>query len=74
MVGLPRAFLLAEAGAVFATLRPVEDHPGIGTLMGRFYGNLARSGTAGAARAAQREARSAGVPPTIWASFAVIGA
>jgi CHAT domain-containing protein len=40
MVGLPRAFLLAGAGSVLATLWPVEDHPGIGEFMNRFYGQL----------------------------------
>lgn len=73
MVGLPRAFLLAGAQAVFATLWPVEDHPGIASLMERFYADLARAGVARAAAVAQREALALGIPPSVWASFAVIG-
>jgi CHAT domain-containing protein len=73
LIGLPRAFLSAGACAVLATLWPVEDHPGIATIMKAFYQALQSSGPRTAASTAQRAARIARTPSTLWSSLVLMG-
>lgn len=72
--GLPEAFLNADAAAVVAALRPVDDHATT-ELMIALHRELARgSGAADALRRAQIEAIQSGADPRQWGSWEVIGA
>jgi CHAT domain-containing protein len=51
---------------------PVEDTLAIGGIMREFYGRLGKDAPAEALRAAQVKSIADGVPPTVWAAFAVV--
>ena len=71
--GLVRAFLLAGAGAVLATLWPVDD-AATAALVSHFYAALqAGVGPAAALQQAQAAAAAAGEHPFHWAAFALHG-
>lgn len=74
-VGLSRAFLSAGAGAVVATLWPVQDQAS-GVLMQQFYRTYSRGGDPGRSLAlAQRQLLKtpATASPYYWAGFELIG-
>jgi len=71
--GLPRALLVAGAGAVLAAQWDVDD-AATARFMAGAYGALARSIPLGAAIAStQAELARAGVHPIDWAGFTVLG-
>ncbi len=73
MLGLARAFLIAGAARVVATLWPVDDHVTAG-FMSRFYGALALGdGPAAALREAQAATRRENPHPHFWGAFSVHG-
>jgi CHAT domain-containing protein len=73
MFGLTRAFLLAGAARVVASLWPVDDAV-TAEWMGDFYAALRRGDAPAAAlRAAQLGARRRHEHPFYWASFAIVG-
>ncbi|HID62871.1 MAG TPA: CHAT domain-containing protein, partial [Anaerolineae bacterium] len=73
IMGLARAFFLAGARTVVASLWSVED-VSTGEFMGRFYRRLgAGEGVAQALRAAQVEMAAEGYSPYQWAPFIAIG-
>jgi CHAT domain-containing protein len=73
IMGLARAFFLAGARTVVASLWPVED-ASAGEFMGRLYRRLgAGEGVAQALRAAQVEMATEGYAPYQWAPFIAIG-
>ena len=70
---LARAFLEAGAGAVLASLWPLEDEQA-SILLSSFAGSLGRGrSVAGALSAAQRDAVDAGMPAASWAGLVVLG-
>jgi CHAT domain-containing protein len=72
-LSLARAFLRAGAAAVVGTQWPVRDDEAA-ALMRRFYRNLARGSSVGAALSqAQAAAAREGVPAAAWAGFVLIG-
>lgn len=72
-VGLVRAFLLAGAGRVVASLWPVDDRITAG-FMARLYAGLAAGRSPAAAlRQAQLAVRQAHPHPFHWAAFALFG-
>jgi len=73
MVGLVRAFLVAGASRVLASLWPVDDRI-TADFMARFYGRL-RAGEppAKALRNAQLATRAEHPHPYMWAAFALYG-
>lgn len=73
MVSLARAFFLAGADAVVASLWVVDDESGA-FLMREFYERLkAGNSIVGAMRDVQREMIAQGYTPFHWASFVVMG-
>ena len=73
LLGLVRAFTLAGADAVLATLWPVDD-AACAQLVARFYGALrAGAGPARALQQAQAEAAAQGRHPFLWAAFTLHG-
>jgi CHAT domain-containing protein len=73
VLGLVRAFMLAGAGAVLATLWPVED-AACAALMTDFYrGLLAGASPADALNQAQASAAASGAHPFFWAAFSLHG-
>jgi tetratricopeptide (TPR) repeat protein len=73
VMGLARAFFLAGARTVVASLWPVEDACA-GEFMGRLYSRLgAGEGVAQALRAVQVEMAGEGYAPYQWAPFIAIG-
>jgi CHAT domain-containing protein len=73
IMGLARAFFLAGARTVVASLWPVED-ASAGELMGRLYRQLVvGEGVAQALRAVQVEMAAEGYAPYQWAPFIAIG-
>lgn len=73
VLGLVRAFTLAGADAVLATLWPVDDAACAG-LVACFYAALrAGAGPAQALQRAQAEAAAAGRHPFLWAAFTLHG-
>jgi tetratricopeptide (TPR) repeat protein len=73
MVGLVRAFLVAGAARVVASLWPVDDRV-TATFMGQFHAALARHETPAAAlRLAQGAVRKDHPHPGHWAAFALFG-
>lgn len=72
-VGLVRAFLVAGAARVLASLWPVDDAL-TATLMAHFYSALRQGlGPAQALRQAQLQQRQAHPHPALWAGFAAHG-
>jgi CHAT domain-containing protein len=72
-VGLVRAFLLAGAGRVVASLWPVDDRITAG-FMARLYAALAAGRPPAAAlRSAQLAVRAEHPQPIHWAAFALFG-
>jgi CHAT domain-containing protein/tetratricopeptide (TPR) repeat protein len=70
---LARAFLEARAGAVLASLWPLEDEEA-SILLSSFAGSLGRGrSVAGALSAAQRDAADAGMPAASWAGLVILG-
>ena len=70
---LARAFLEAGAGAVLASLWPLEDEEA-SVLLGSFSETLGRGQTvAGALSVAQRGAIDAGMPSAAWAGLVILG-
>ncbi len=70
---LARAFLEAGAGAVLASLWPLEDEEA-SILLSTFAGSLGRGrSVAGALSAAQRDAVDAGMPAASWAGLVILG-
>jgi CHAT domain-containing protein len=70
---LARAFLEAGAGAVLASLWPLEDEEA-SILLSSFAGSLGRGrSVAGALSSAQRDAVDAGMPAASWAGLVVLG-
>jgi len=73
MVGLVRAFLIAGAARVVASLWPVDDAVTAG-FMAHFYGALRRGEAPAAALGeAQREIRRLHPHPLYWAAFTLYG-
>lgn len=73
VLGLVRAFMLAGAGTVLATLWPVEDTASA-ALMADFYRALRAGATpAGALQQAQAQAAAGGAHPFFWAAFSLHG-
>ena len=73
MVGLVRAFLVAGASRVVASLWPVDDEV-TADFMARFYGALCGGNTpAGALRLAQTEVMRHSPHPFYWAAFTLHG-
>jgi CHAT domain-containing protein len=73
MVGLVRAFLIAGASRVLASLWPVDDAVTAG-FMAQFYGALRRGqAPAAALGAAQRAVRQQHPHPLYWAAFTLYG-
>ncbi|MDP2004289.1 MAG: CHAT domain-containing protein [Rubrivivax sp.] len=73
VLGLVRAFTLAGADAVLATLWPVDD-AACAALVTRFYAGLqGGAGPAQALQQAQAEAAKAGQHPFLWAAFTLHG-
>jgi tetratricopeptide (TPR) repeat protein len=73
MVGLVRAFLIAGASRVMASLWPVDDAVTAG-FMAQFYGALRRGQTPAAALGeAQRAVRREHPHPLYWAAFTLYG-
>jgi CHAT domain-containing protein len=73
VLGLVRAFTLAGAGAVLASLWPVDDAASA-DLIDRFYAGLrAGDDIVTALQAAQAEAAAAGAHPFHWAAFQAYG-
>lgn len=73
MAGLARAFLVAGAARVVATLWPVNDRMAA-DFMAEFYPRLrAGAGTAAAVRDAQAALRQQHAHPAHWAPFTVCG-
>jgi CHAT domain-containing protein len=73
MVGLVRAFLVAGAARVLASLWPVDDEV-TAAFMARFYRALQAGETRAAAlRAAQDHVRTLHAHPHFWAAFALHG-
>jgi tetratricopeptide (TPR) repeat protein len=71
--GLPRALLLAGAGAILASQWDVDD-AATARFMADAYGDLARGGSLGEAVASAQSARAAeGAHPIDWAGFTVLG-
>ena len=71
--GLVRAFLVAGAARVLASLWPVDDAV-TASFMAAFYRSLQQGGTPSAAlRAAQRTTRERHPHPAHWAAFALHG-
>ena len=71
--GLPRALLVAGAGAVLAAQWDVND-AATARFMADVYGTLARGTTLGAAVASTQAAHAAaGLHPIDWAGFTVLG-
>jgi len=72
-VGLARAFFIAGARSVVASLWRVRDDEGQ-AFFGAFYEHLARGmSVSTAVRAAQDDRRMAGAPAAAWAGFVVLG-
>ncbi len=70
---LARAFLEAGAGAVLASLWPLQDEQAA-SLFGELSGQMGRGhSVAEALRLAQRQARDAGMPAGAWAGVVVLG-
>jgi CHAT domain-containing protein/tetratricopeptide (TPR) repeat protein len=70
---LARAFVQAGAGAVLASLWPLEDQEA-SILFSSFAGALGRGQSAAAALStAQRAAIDAGLPPASWAGLVILG-
>ncbi len=70
---LSRAFLQAGAGAVLASLWPLEDREA-SVLFSHFSRALGRGeSVAGALRTAQRAAVAAGMPTASWAGLVILG-
>ncbi len=73
MVGLVRAFQVAGAARVLASLWPVDDAI-TATFMGHFYGHLCNGqGPASALRMAQRDVMRHHPHPFYWAAFTLHG-
>lgn len=72
IVGIARAFVLAGAFDVVATLWNVDD-AATASIMVDFVGNLERMAPADALRKAQLKARSAWPHPRLWSGFMVFG-
>jgi CHAT domain-containing protein len=73
MVGLVRAFLVAGAARVLASLWPVDDEI-TALFMARFYGALRdRQTSAAALRQAQAELMRQHPHPFYWAAFTLHG-
>ena len=73
MVGLVRAFLIAGASRVLASLWPVDDAVTAG-FMAHFYGALRRGeAPASALAVAQRAVRQQHPHPLYWAAFTLYG-
>ena len=73
MVGLVRAFIVAGAARVLASLWPVEDAVTL-AFMARFYGALVAGQTAAAALRSAQLATAADHPhPCFWAAFTLYG-
>jgi CHAT domain-containing protein len=73
MVGLVRAFLIAGASRVLASLWPVDDAVTAG-FMAHFYGALRRGEAPASALAeAQRRVRQQHPHPLYWAAFTLYG-
>ncbi len=73
VIGLSRSFFEAGARTVVGTLWPIRDDEAA-RFADLFYTALAEGQTVGAAmRSARRAAIAAGLPPSIWASYVVIG-
>jgi CHAT domain-containing protein len=73
VLGLVRAFTLAGAGTVLATLWPVDDSASA-LLAAEFHAALAAGARpAQALQAAQAAAAAAGEHPFHWAAFALHG-
>ena len=73
VLGLSRSFFEAGARTVVGTLWPIRDDEAA-QFADLFYTALAEGRTVGAAmRSARRAAIAAGLPPSIWASYVVIG-
>ena len=73
MVGLVRAFMVAGAARVVASLWPVEDEITL-RFMAQFYAALVRGeGAAGALQLAQMAIRRAHPHPYCWAAFVLYG-
>ncbi len=71
--GLTAPLLEAGASAVVATQWPIGD-ASILPMVDRFYSHLARgAGVSTALRRAKLDALRAGVPPSVWAAFVVVG-
>jgi CHAT domain-containing protein len=73
-VGLVRAFLLAGADEVMASLWPIEDRA-TARIIPTFYENLQRMDPVAALAGAQREAlrHADSAAPRQWAAFVVVG-
>ena len=70
---LARAFLEAGAGAVLASLWPIEDEEA-SVLLSSFSRALGRGrSVAGALSVAQRDAADAGMPAASWAGLVILG-
>jgi CHAT domain-containing protein len=73
IMGLARAFFMAGAQTVVASLWPVED-ASASELMGRFYRRLGTGGgVVQALQAVQVEMADGGYVPYQWAPFITIG-
>ncbi|MEQ1948641.1 MAG: CHAT domain-containing tetratricopeptide repeat protein [Bryobacteraceae bacterium] len=74
LLGLSRAWLMAGARGVIATLWPVEDSRG--EIFTRFYQQLPRTDAAEALRLSQVEMAHSGswrARPSYWASYSLVG-
>lgn len=72
-IGLARAFFIAGARSVVASLWRVRDDEGRAFFVA-FYGHLERGESVSASvRAAQDDLRRAGAPAAAWAGFVVLG-
>lgn len=73
VLGLVRAFTLAGAGAVVASLWPVDDAASADLIERLYAGLRAGAGIDAALQAAQAEAAGAGAHPFHWAAFQAYG-
>lgn len=73
VIGLARAFIVAGASSVVASLWNVDDEA-TSWIMARFAEHISRLPPAEALRRTQDEARLRWPDPTIWASFMLFGA